>query len=153
MYKKIFVIIMCLGISNILGLIYSDELLDIAKSHIDANVPDKVDFDNFLQRDIDQYFQKLFSALIITKHYFLRDGPTQTGISYPKYYLWVEIYSNTENIELGAIRIAAINKKYFEITNFVTKKEMIKNEVNIRMIFPELVCQKIERDYLSKKEM
>ena len=117
----------------------------ISQSHIEGNVPEENNFDKLLHRDIELYFTKLFKYKVIIKYEFLREGPTQTGIAYPKYYLWVKIWNGKELIKEGAIRIAAVEKTHFDITNFVSKDEIINGSINIYEIFPKPVCEKIKQ--------
>jgi len=59
------------------------------RSHIDANVPAPTDFDRLLARDLATYFQELRKERALAIEFeLLRDGPTQSGISYPKFYAW-----------------------------------------------------------------
>ncbi len=63
----------------------------ITESDVEGNVPSKVDFDRFLERDLENYFKPKYGDEIKVKYSLFREGPTQTGIAYPKYYLWVSI--------------------------------------------------------------
>jgi hypothetical protein len=76
---------------------------------------------------------------------FLREGATQSGVAYPKFYLWVAVYDSILKNELGqgAIRVAAIEKKHFQITDYLTKEEIIKIPDSIYQVFPKPVCEKI----------
>src|SRR6058998_2120737 len=80
----------------------------VAQSHIDANVPRNDDFDNFLKRDLAKYFSANNGQVTSVEYELLRDSPTQTGISYPKFYAWVRIVRNARDKEEGAVRLAAI---------------------------------------------
>ncbi len=67
-------------------------ILAIEQSHIDGNVPAPKDFQSFLIRDLQKHFSSLLKKKVRVEYELLRDGPTQVGIAYPKYYAWVKIY-------------------------------------------------------------
>jgi hypothetical protein len=85
----------------------------IAESHVRANVPEEKDFDSFLKRDLESYFKDLKKKNIVVEYQLLRDGPTQSGIAFPKFYCWVTIKENGVIVEDGAVRVAAMEKKRF----------------------------------------
>jgi hypothetical protein len=58
---------------------------DIQRSHIEANVPGPAEFNRILQRDLDTYFAKARGKSSRVEHEMLRDGPTQSGVEYPKF--------------------------------------------------------------------
>ncbi len=120
-------------------------LQDIQRSHINANVPDSADFENFLRRDLAAYFAAAGKKKsVLVEHESLRKGPTQSGVSYPKFYLWVRIAGGKNPKDRGAVRLAAIDKKRFEVTDFVSE-ESIRNDPNgIYRIFPAPVCETIK---------
>lgn len=121
----------------------------IQDSHIKGNVPESAIFEQYLKRDLNAYFTEYYKQTVDVQYEFLREGATQSGVAYPKYYLWVKISSNSKEIDQGAIRVAAINKTQFSVTNFLTKSEITKNPNSIYSVFPEPVCKKIETDYLK----
>jgi hypothetical protein len=116
---------------------------EIQKSHIDGNVPDQSQFDSLLKRDLEKYFSATFGKVDV-KWEFLRDGATQSGVAYPKYYIWTKIYKVDTLISEGAARVAAIEKTNFNVTDFVGVKEIKNNSIDIYTIFPSLVCEKIK---------
>ena len=115
---------------------------DIQKSHLDANIPDQFKFDSLLKRDLEKYFSKK-SKPVVVKWEFLREVPTQSGVAYPKYYLWTKIYSDDKLSKEGAVRVAAIDGTRFEITDFVSVKEIKNHSQDIYTIFPRTVCERI----------
>ncbi len=64
----------------------------VSLSHVEANVPPQKEFDEILARDLQAYFQDLKGKQVGVQYEFLRRGPTQVGVAYPKFYLWVKIY-------------------------------------------------------------
>src|SRR5438045_2576003 len=71
----------------------------IADSHIRANVPDEKDFDNFLKRDLAAYFKELKKKDVVVEYELLRNGPTQSGIAFPKFYAWVRVKEDGNLLE------------------------------------------------------
>ncbi|UTM21763.1 hypothetical protein [Dyadobacter chenhuakuii] len=115
---------------------------DVQKSYLEANIPDQLQFDSLLKRDLEKYFSTK-SKQVVVKWEFLREGPTQSGVAYPKYYLWTKIYTDDKMLKEGAVRVAAIEKARFDITDFVSIKEINNHRKDIYMIFPGAVCEKI----------
>ena len=118
-------------------------LLDIQQSHLEGNIPDKDKFDGLLKRSLEKYFLTLYGPVTV-KWEFLREGPTQSGVSYPKYYLWTEISNSEKIISQGAVRVAAVDKTTFNITNYVDISQIKNKSIDIYEIFPTAVCEKIE---------
>lgn len=124
-----------------LGAIQSSR---ITESHITENVPDAADFERFLQRDLQTYFADARKEPGVTVDYEpLRRGVTQSGLSYPRFYLWVRISGGKSTADRGAVRLSAIDKKRFEITDFVSEQTIRDNPDSISTIFPALVCETI----------
>jgi hypothetical protein len=117
----------------------------VSRSHIDANVPDATNFDRFLQRDVDAWFSAKFAPAppLKCRTELLRRGPTQTGISFPKYYAWVRCRRDSSDVTEGAIRLAAINREGFEVTNFVSRAEAASSPASVRALFPAALVDDI----------
>lgn len=120
-------------------------LHELAQSHIEGNAPAETDFDKLLKRDLTAYFTKSKGKGTSVTYLFLREGATQSGVSYPKYYLWVSIHRNKKLIETGAVRVAAIDQEYFDITDYLSKSQILKNPKAIDSVFPAPVCIKIRQ--------
>ena len=117
----------------------------IQKSHIDANVPDSTDFEKFLWRDLAEYFSTTRNRKVTSLEYEpLRQGPTQSGVSYPKFYLWVRIAGGKNPQDRGVVRVAAIEKKRFEVTDFVSEETILKDFDKLYGVFPAAVCETIK---------
>ena len=70
----------------------------------------------------------------------LRNGPTQVGVSLPKYYLWVRAKDKTGNVTAeGACRVAAIEKELFEVLQFLDKESISTDPEQVETIFPALL--------------
>ncbi len=115
----------------------------ISQSHVAANEPPKSDFDALLQRDLTKYFAGGSGKGATVQYELLRQGPTQSGISYPKYYLWVKVSRSGRLVNEGAVRCAAIDRLRFEVTDFVAKTTLLSNLGQAKMVFPAPVCDKI----------
>ncbi|QQG37491.1 MAG: hypothetical protein HYS26_02530 [Candidatus Kaiserbacteria bacterium] len=123
----------------------------VSRSHIDANVPSRADFDTFLKRDLTSYFTQKLGTDAEVKYELLRNSPAQSGVAYPKYYIWVVVDSTNSRLE-GAIRVAAVEKTSFDVTDFVSKDEIMANPNVLQQIFPQDVISKIQ-GYIDYREM
>ena len=120
-----------------------DVILQIQKSYIEANVPDQKNFDAFLNRDLRNFFSKKISATVSIEYSLLREGSTQSGTGYPKFYLWVKIFDKGSRVDEGAVRITAIEKTHFVVTDFIDKQQIKKNPQRIKMVFPAALYDSI----------
>lgn len=118
---------------------------DIQQSHIEANVPARADFERFLRRDLAAYFAQVRKKKNLTVEFeLLRDGPTQSGVSYPKFYAWVRVAGGRSSNDRGAVRLAAIEKKRFDVTDFVSEEVIRHDPEGIYRLFPAQVCERIK---------
>jgi hypothetical protein len=123
----------------------ADPMGQIAESHVRGNVPAKPKFDKYLRRDLTAFFTRSSGKKVAVDYEFLRDGPTQTGISFPKYYLWVRVRTGKKLIDEGAVRLAAIDQQRFEVTHYLPKAEMKKDPAQIDGLFPLPVGDRIRQ--------
>ena len=121
----------------------------LAESHIRANVPDEKDFDKFLKRDLEKYFKDTRQKTVTVEYELLRDGPTQSGIAYPKYYAWVTVRDGATVVDEGAVRVAAVQKKFFDVTDFVSQEDIKRAPAALDEIFPLPVADKIRERVLK----
>ncbi len=117
---------------------------DIQRSHIEANVPSSADFNRILQRDLENYFTKGNKKKVHVEFEMLRDGPTQSGVAYPKFYAWVRILEGKSKLNEGAVRLAAIDRKKFEVTDFIGRSAIEAHPEALTQVFPAAVCEKIK---------
>ena len=110
---------------------------EVAKSHIEANVPKGKRFDEYLKRDLRAYFCKDEKECSV-EYELLRDGPTQTGIAYPKYYLWVKVVAGQKLTSEGAVRVAAIEQRTFDITHFLSRRDIVESQPQYETSFAEV---------------
>ena len=121
-----------------------DAFQEIQRSHIEANVPSPDAFDRLLTRDLEAYFKANTGKLIRVKHELLRDGPTQSGVAYPKFYLWVQASEGKRVAEQGAIRVAAVERKEFQVTDFLAEADIRANPAALNKVFPAAVSERIK---------
>ena len=114
------------------------------ESHIEANVPPPAAFTAFLHRDVAAYLTNRVGQKVTVEHDLLREAPTQSGVAYPKFYIWVRGFSPDKTVVAeGAMRLAAIEKKRFDVTDFVTKEQIITEPTQIESVFPQALISKI----------
>lgn len=110
---------------------------ELQQSHIEGNVPPPESFESFLNRDLLVYFKASGTPGATTVTYKpLRNGPTQSGVSYPKYYLWVKVFSGSKLSQEGAVRVAAVERTHFEVTNFMSKARIHSAPAEVSNDFP-----------------
>lgn len=122
---------------------------NVAASSIQANVPAAPKFGRLLTRDLTAYFAKSTGKGVTVKYEPLRDGPTQTGVSFPKFYVWVRVSRGGKQIGEGAARVAAVEQKRFEVTDYLSRVVMQGDPDQIYQVFPRPVADKIRRQYLK----
>ena len=118
-------------------------LEEVQRSHIEANVPPPAEFGPLLQRDLEAYFNSAREKSIIVEHELLRDGPTQSGVAYPKFYVWVRVLQHGTVLKQGAARLAAIHRQRFEVISFVPEATIRADPKALASVFPGPVCEKI----------
>lgn len=113
-------------------------------SHIEANVPPADAFHTFLQRDLLAFFKEERNlAATRVELTLLRDVPTQSGVAFPKYYLWVTAFAGTELVAEGAVRVAAIERQSFEVLQYMSKAEVKESPAEVGRIFPAPLVPRI----------
>ena len=108
----------------------------VASSHVEANAPASDQFQKLMVRDLKFYLDARTGLDLKIEYDLLRDGPTQTGISYPKYYVWVRGLDEDRVIIDGAARVAAIDRSRFEITHFLPRQKIRGSSADVEKIFP-----------------
>ncbi len=119
-------------------------LSQVAQSHIDGNIPKGKLFDEYLKRDLTAYFCE-GSENCSVAYELLRDAPTQSGIAYPKYYAWIKVTRGQKVESEGPVRVAAVDQKQFDVREFVTREEIIRNPSVLADIFPAAIIDKIKK--------
>ena len=119
---------------------------ELQSNHLQANLPDTFEeFEIMLSRDLISYFSVLQGKQVTIDYDLLRKQPTQSGISYPKFYAWVVVKYNDHILNKGAVRVVAINKVKIEVTDFVSAKNVRSNPKEIEAIFPRSLCNTIKQ--------
>jgi hypothetical protein len=121
----------------------TDPLRDLQRAHIEANVPPPAEFNRLLQRDLEAYFPKRRGDTSLVKFEMLREGATQTGVAYPKFYVWAQVSVAGAVVEQGAIRLAAIQRKRFEVTDYLSESSLRADPGAMSRVFPAAVCDRI----------
>ena len=90
------------------------------------------------------YFKSKGGTSVSSVEYqLLRKEPTQSGVAYPKFYAWVKVNSGSQLLFEGAVRVAAIEQKKFEITNFLPRKQIQGAPSEVSAIFPSSLVSTI----------
>lgn len=113
---------------------------ELQSGHIQANVPNEPDFTRLLQRDLNAYFAARGLHSPVTKFEMLRREATQSGVAYPKFYLWVRVRSSNRRVASGAVRVAAVQRHRFEVSDFLSTAEIIAQPGRVGSIFPALLA-------------
>jgi hypothetical protein len=125
--------------------IYSTEpMRDVQASHISANVPSSKDFERFLQRDLGEYFSRSRGKPVFVEFEWLRHGPTQSGMSFPKFYLWIHLAGGESPDDRGAVRVAAVEQNRFNVTDFISERVIRAEPEAVYRVFPGPVCERIK---------
>ena len=111
--------------------------LDLQEDHIAANVPSQEAFPSYLERDLLAYFRSEVSPEVASVTYvMLREGATQSGVAYPKFYLWVQAAGKSGALAEGAVRVMAIDRKGFEVTHFISSADVLADPTAVSSSFP-----------------
>jgi hypothetical protein len=109
---------------------------ELQASHITANVPPEASFMKLLQRDIRAYLvANRLPAKSITVE-LLRRGATQSGVSYPKYYVWIRASDVESHHVEGVMRVAAIERVRFDITDFTRAASIRSDSAPLASVYP-----------------
>ena len=122
----------------------ANPLAQLAQHEIDSNVPDPEDFDLFLTRDLESYFSDLRGSNVAVSYELLREGPSQSGIAYPKYYAWVVVTDGSSWEDEGVVRVAAVGRTEFDVTDYFSEKDLRRVPPGGPGFFAEDISAKIE---------
>ncbi|MCE7874593.1 hypothetical protein DYH09_30075 [bacterium CPR1] len=125
---------------------------DIAQSHIEGNMPAEKDFAIFLQRDLAKYFSQRVGKQVNVDYEMLRDGPTQTGIGYPKFFAWLKIRDGDKILEEGAVVLSAVDRKEFSVQDYHDVNSIKQAPQSVRDSFPPAVAEAILSKIESRAE-
>lgn len=82
------------------------------------------------------YARQTLGRAVTVEFESLRDAPTQSGIAYPKFYVWARLFEDTKLVPEGAMRVAAINDDRFQVTDYVTAAQIVSEPEQLARIFP-----------------
>lgn len=117
---------------------------ELQRSHIEANVPPADAADAYFRRDLLQFFQAAgYPEATGVQAEALRLGPTQSGVAYPKFYFWVSLTAQGKPLITGAVRVAAIERQRFEITDFVSAADVRAKPDRLARVFPAALIDSI----------
>jgi hypothetical protein len=142
-FKRVLVLLLCFA--SLIGC-HSPQgaTTAVAKSHIEANIPSRELFNELMSRDLKNHFCR-DSKDCKVEYELLRDDPTQSGTSYPKYYLWVKTIKGNTVAEEGAVRATAVEQKGFEVTHFLSREEILQSPSQVASIFPAALMDKVNQ--------
>ena len=115
-----------------------------------ADTLDDAKLDYIVGRDLNTYFSERAGVPVTVVHLYLRRGPTVTGVSYPKYYLWVSARDSSGRgtaVE-GAARVALIDS-VIEVTHFFPRDYIADRPTSVDSVFPPAVVVEIRKRLLT----
>jgi len=122
------------------GLLIS--LSSCVPDHVTPNLPASEDFDAELSHTLTSYMCAGYSDKCVCKYELLREGPTQAGLSYPKYYVWAKSIDSGKVTSEGALRLVA-QEKTFHVREYLSKKDILADPSSVDPIFPAALKDKI----------
>jgi hypothetical protein len=142
---RLFAAVLAAGLCLIAPDDAASQASPLQQSHIEAHVPAPADFDAFLERDLGTYFAEYGLTNPRVRFSLLRDGPTQSGVSWPKYYAWVVVASDGSAPVEGAVRLAAIDRVRFNVTDFLTREDLSADPDLAGSVFPAVLVPLIQQ--------
>jgi hypothetical protein len=142
------VCVLMVGSASLLSL--ADVFAAAGESTIEGNIPEPQDFDRLLKSNLEAYFAQPTGKRVTVTYELLRQGPSQAGTAYPKYYAWVDVLEGTKRIQSGVVRVAAIDKAYFEVTNYYTVGDIRRDPAHVQWVFGDDSYQKIRRRMIQE---
>ena len=117
---------------------------NLQQSHMEGNVPPQESFAECLNRDLLAFFRAEAASTATSVHFhLLRSGPTQSGVSFPKFYAWVKVFSGSTVLQEGAVRVAAVNRTHFEVTTFLSAQQVNAKPSLVSVVFPSALVSAI----------
>jgi len=113
----------------------------IRESNIRGNVPDPAHFRTFLDRDLRAYFSSKMAEPVSVEYQLLRDEPTQTAFWYPIYFAWVRVRNHKHKLVQGAVKMTAIDKKEFDISDFFSEADIRRDPRVLEKAYPPAACE------------
>ncbi len=108
----------------------------IRRDQVAANVPPNSRFHEYLERDVRAFLVQRNQEDVQLSVDLLRTPPTQVGIAFPKYYVWIEASSPTQGDLSVAARVAAVGGREFRIQEFIPRREINAQPDALHRTFP-----------------
>jgi hypothetical protein len=118
-------------------------LREVQRSQIEGHAPSGSDVRALLQRGLASYFASPGEPAPEVEIELLREGPTQSGVAYAKYYVWVRVVRAGVSDRQGAARVAAVERERFEVTHFLSAAEIRRDPSRLAPVFPAPVAERI----------
>lgn len=120
-------------------------MAELQASHNADNMPPDASFMTILRRDILAYLaaNRLPSKSVDIE--LLRKGATQSGVSYPKYYVWIHATDEAQHQVAGAMRVAAVDRAQFDVTDFTPAASIRSDPASLASIYPALLIPSIRQ--------
>jgi len=129
----------------------SDPVLRLNQNEsVHEGIPDEKTFEPLLIRVLSSYFEDDRFKNLQFRYMLLADHPFQSGIAFPKYYLWIEKYDGSRFIGQGVMEIAAIDQTRLGVIEFTSKKDLETDREWIKQHYPPEVCQSIFQQINTK---
>lgn len=125
-------------------------MAELQASHISANVPPEASFMTILRRDVLAYLAANGLPSKSVEIELLRKGATQSGVSYPKYYVWIRAADKAGHQVAGAMRVAAVNRIRFDVTDFTPAASIRSDPASLASIYPALLIPGIRQQATTK---
>lgn len=117
---------------------------------VNAHVPPPDQFHAILKRDLLAQFGAASRSPITDLSYeLLRNEPTQSGTSHPRYYAWVTLKS-AQGVATGAAKFRAEERKRFVLTNFLNVAQIRADPQGVGKLFPADLVPKIVKKANAK---
>lgn len=116
-----------------------------------AHVPDSRSFRTYLERDLRAYFAGTLQRADLARVEFEEvhvsvTHPPQRGTALPKFYYWVRVYDQKRvKVAEGAVRVATVDRKTFEVTHFIARRRVRSEPELLQKIFPPALHEPIYR--------
>jgi hypothetical protein len=120
-------------------------IAELQASHIAAHEPTETNFMALLQRDVQAYLAARSLPSENVKIEALRKGATQSGVSFPKYYIWIRATDETRHSVEGAMRVAAIEQVRFDVTHFTPVASIRSDPSSLTSIYPAALIPAIHK--------
>jgi hypothetical protein len=89
-----------------------------------------------LKKALEQRFQHRLDQSTVLEFELLRGTGTTTGISFPKYYVWIKLNSQGQDVEQGIVRLAEVDTAQYEVTDYFSSADIKRAQHKVYETFP-----------------